>query len=71
MQRRLRTRKERLSGITVLPQPCLNPEGRKETLVHMHMGCTGSRLLWPQYRQAIEEAARHLPSGDNALWVGS
>ena len=37
----------------------------------MHVGCTHSRLLWPHYRQAVHEAARHLPPGDKALWVAS
>ena len=27
------------------------------------------QLLWPHYRQAVHEAARHLPPGDKALWV--
>ena len=62
MQRRLRVRKGRLSGVAVLPQPCLlcgSPE------------CAQSRLLWPHYRQAVHEAVRHLPPGDKALWVAS
>ena len=71
MQCRLRVRKERLSGVVVLPQPCLLCGGPEETLVHMHEGCAGSRLLWPHYRQAVQEAARHLPPGDKALWVAS
>ena len=70
-QRRLHVVKERLSGVAVLPQPCLLCGGPEETLVHMHMGCTHSRLLWPHYRQAVHEAARHLPPGDKALWVAS
>ena len=37
----------------------------------MHVGFAHSRLLWPHYRQAIHEAARHLPPGDKALWVAS
>ena len=37
----------------------------------MHVGCSNSRLPWPHYRQAVHEAARHLPPGDKALWVGS
>ena len=37
----------------------------------MHVGCAHSRLLWPHYRQAVHEAARHLPPGDKALWVAS
>ena len=37
----------------------------------MHVGCAHSRLLWPHYRQAVQEAARHLPPGDKALWVAS
>ena len=71
MQRRLRNRKERLSGVSVLPQPCLLCRGREETPVHMNVGCTHSRLLWPHYRQAEQETARHLPSGDWALWGAS
>ena len=67
VQRRLRVRKERLSGVAVLPQPCLLCGGPDETLVHMHVGCAHSRLLWPHYRQAVQEEARHLPPGDKAL----
>ena len=37
----------------------------------MHVGCAHSRLLWPHYRQAVHEAARHLPLGDKALSVAS
>ena len=37
----------------------------------MHVGCAQSRLLWPHYRQAVQEAARHLPPRDKALWVAS
>ena len=71
VQRRLRVRKERLSGVAVLPQPCLLCGSPEETPVHMHVGCAHSRLLWPHYRQAVHEAARHLPPGDKALWVAS
>ena len=71
VQRRLRVRKERLSGVAVLPQPCALCGGPEETPVHMHVGCAHSRLLWPHYRQAVHEAARHLPPGDKALWVAS
>ena len=71
VQRRLRVRKERLSGVAVLPQPCLLCGVLEETPVHMHVGCAHSRLLWPHYRQAVHEAARHLPPGDKALWVTS
>ena len=39
--------------------------------MHMHVGCAHSGLLWPHYRQAMNEAARHLPPGDKALWVAS
>ena len=39
--------------------------------MHMHVECAYSRLLWPHYRQAVQEAARHLPPGDKALWVAS
>ena len=69
VQRRLRVRKERLSGVAVPPQPCLRCGGPEETPVHMHVGCSHSRLLWPHYRQAVQEAARRLPPGDKALWV--
>ena len=71
VQRRLGIRKERLSGIAVLPHPCLLCGGPEETRVHMHVGCAHSRLLWPHYRQAVQEAARYLPPGDKALWVDS
>ena len=64
VQRRLRVRKERLSGVAVLPQPCLLCGGPEETPVHMHVGCAHSRLLWPHYRQAVHEAVSH-------LWVAS
>ena len=37
----------------------------------MHVGCAHSWLLWPHYRQAVHEAAHHLPPGDKALWVAS
>ena len=57
VQRRLRIRKERLSGVTILPQQCLLCGGLEETTVHMHVGCARSRLLWPHYRQAVQEAA--------------
>ena len=71
VQRRLRIRKDRLSGVAILPQPCLLCGGPEETTVHMHVGCAHSRLLWPHYRQAVQKAARHLPPGDKALWVAS
>ena len=71
VQRRLRVRKERLSGVTVLPQPCLLCGGPEDIPVHMHVGCAHSRLLWPHYRQAVHEGARNLPPGDKALWVAS
>ena len=71
MHRRLRIRKERLSGVAILPQPCLLCGGPEETPVHMHVGCPHSRLLWPHYRQTVQEAARHLPPGDEALLVAS
>ena len=71
VQRRLRVRKERLSGVTVYRQPCLLCGGPEETPVHMHVGCAHSRLLWPHYRQGVHEAARHIPPGDKALWVAS
>ena len=43
VQRRLRVRKERLSGVAIVPQPCLFCGGPEETPVHMHVGCTHSR----------------------------
>ena len=71
VQRRLCIRKERLPVIAILLQPCLLCGGPEETLVHMHVGRAHSRLLWPHYRQAVQEVARHLPPGDKALWVAS
>ena len=71
VQRRLRVRKEQVSGVATVPQPCLLCGGPEETPVHMHVGCAHSQLLWPHYRQAVHEAARHLPPGDKALWVAS
>ena len=71
MQRRLCFRKERLSGVAVLPQTCLLCGGPEETPVHMHVGCAHSRLLWPHYRRAVHEAARHPRPGDKALWSAS
>ena len=68
MQPRLHARKERFSGVAVLLQPCLLCGGREETPGHMHMGCT-HLLPWPYYCQTVQEAARHLPPGDKALWV--
>ena len=67
VQRRLRTQKERLCGVSILSQPCFLCGGREETPVHMHVGCTHSLLLWPHYCQAVQEAARHLLPGDKAL----
>ena len=61
VQRRLRTPKERLSGVAVFPQPSILCVGREETPVHMHVGCAYLRLHWPHYRQTVQEAARHLP----------
>ena len=29
------------------------------------------RLLWPYYRQAVQEGGRHLPPGDKVRWVAS
>ena len=71
VQRRLRVRKDRLSGVAIVPQPCLLCGGPEENPVHMHVGCAHSQLLWPHYRQAVHEAARRLPAGDKALWVAS
>ena len=69
VQCRLPVRKERFSSVAVLPQPCLLCGGPEETPVHMHVGCA-HRLLWPHYRQAVQEAAGHLPPGDKTLWMG-
>ena len=71
VQRRLRVRKERLTGIAILPQTCLLCGSPEETPVHLHVGCAHSRLLWPHYCKAVHEAARNLPPGDKALWVAS
>ena len=71
VQRRLRVRKEPLSSVAILPQPCLLYGGPEENSPHMHVGCAHSRLPWPHYRQAVQEAARHLLPGDKALWVAS
>ena len=71
VQRRPRIRKERLSRVAILPQPCLLCDGPEETLVNMHVGCAHWRLFWPHYPEAVQEAARHLPPGDKALWVAS
>ena len=57
VQRRLRIRKERLSGVAILPQTCPLCGGREETPVNMHVGCAHSRLFWPHYRQAEQEVA--------------
>ena len=37
----------------------------------MQVGCAHSWLLWSGDRQAVQEASRHLPPGDKALWVFS
>ena len=37
----------------------------------MQVGCFHSRRLWPHYRQAVQEAAEHLPASDKALRVTS
>ena len=71
VQRRLRIARERLCSIAILPHPCLLCGGPEETPVHMHVGCAHSRLLWPHYRHAVQEAARHLPAGDKAIWLAS
>ena len=71
VQRRLHIGKERLSGVAIPPQPCLLCGGQEETPVHMHVGRVHSRLFWRHYRQAVQEAARHLPPGDEGLWVAS
>ena len=67
VRRRLCIRKERLSPVSILPQPCLLCGGLEETLVHMHVGCADSRLLWPHYRQAVQEAARQSARGQGAM----
>ena len=64
VQSRLRIRKDQLSGVAILPQPCLLCGSPEETPVHMRVGCVPSRLLWPHYREAVQEAARHLPPRD-------
>ena len=69
VQRRLRIRREQPSGVAILLQPCFLRGGQGETPVHMHVGCAHSRLLWPSYRQAVQEAAGHVPPRDKALWV--
>ena len=74
VQHRLRIPKERLSCVAVLPQPCLLCGSLEETPVHMHVGCTHSRLLWLHYRQVVQggrREARRLPPGDKAIWVAS
>ena len=71
VQRRLRIRKERLSGVAILQQLCLLCGGPEKTPVHMHVECAHSRIFWPHYCQAVQEAARHLRPGDKALWVAS
>ena len=71
VQCRLRVQKERLSGVAVLPQPCLLRGGPEETPVHMHVGCAQSRILWSHYRLAVQEAAHQPPPVDKALWVAS
>ena len=53
VQGRLRIRKERLSGVVILLQPCLLCGGQEETPVHMRVGGAHSWLLWPHYRQAV------------------
>ena len=40
VQRRLDIRKEPLSGVSVLPRPCPLCGGKKESPLHVHMGCT-------------------------------
>ena len=47
VQRRLRVRKERLSGVAVLPQLCLLCAGPEDTPVHMHVGCAHSGSSGP------------------------
>ena len=37
----------------------------------MHVWCAHSRLLWPHYCHAVQEAARHLPPRGKAPWVAS
>ena len=71
VQRTLRIRKERLSGVAILPQPCLLCDGPEKTPVHMHVGCAQSLILWPHYRVAVQEAARHLPPREKGLGVPS
>ena len=37
----------------------------------MHVRCAHSRLFWPHYRLAVQDAARHLPTEDKALSVAT
>ena len=37
----------------------------------MQVGCADSRLLWPHYRQAVQEAACQLAPEDKTQWVVS
>ena len=39
LQCRLRAKEERLSGVSILPNPCLFCGGRHDPSVHMHPGC--------------------------------
>ena len=71
VQSRLRICRERLSGVAILPQPCFPCGGQEETPVHVHVGCAHSRLRWPHYCQAVQEAAHPLLHGDKVLWVAS
>ena len=71
VQQRLCIQKEQLSDFAVLSAHCLLCGSREETPVHMHVGCAHSLLPGPHYCEAIQEAAQHLPPGDNALWVAS
>ena len=62
VQRRLRVRKERLSGVAIVPQPCLSAAARKRPRVHMHVGAPTRGLLWPHYarRYTRRPATSHL-----------
>ena len=35
----------------------------------MHVGCTQSILIWPDYHQAVQGAGLQVPPWDKALWL--
>ena len=71
VQRRLRVCKERLSGVAVVPQPCLLCGGPEETPGAHARGVRPLTAPLAPLPPGVHEAARHLPSGDKALWVAS